>query len=195
MEGFPRCLSSHRKWQGAQESTTRVQAANDRPLPERALRERAPGTPGPWVPPAQRAIQRRHLVPGAAGSWWALLTENRGPLCGMQSHGRASGLVFGSEKRLCSHRSARSRAARRAGSQALRAALPAAPDSKLAQAQASARAGLGAASAAAPEEPGPDRGWGGWGGSLHRGRRRAAGASPPCSPLGAVRAAPPGRSG
>lgn len=41
-------------------------------------------------------------MPGAAESWWALLTENRGPLCGIQSHGRASSSVFGSEKRLWS---------------------------------------------------------------------------------------------
>lgn len=50
MEGFsPRWFTSRRKWQGTQESTPWAQAANDRPLPETALREREPGTSGPWV--------------------------------------------------------------------------------------------------------------------------------------------------
>lgn len=43
---------------------------------------RKPRGKGRLVPqgpgPPQRAIQRRHLVPGAAGSWWAFLTVRTG---------------------------------------------------------------------------------------------------------------------
>lgn len=75
--GGSRCCASRRKWQGTGQVAPRAEAANDRPLPETEpcgkgrLVPRGPGPP-------QRAIQKRHLVPGTAGSGWALLTARTG---------------------------------------------------------------------------------------------------------------------
>lgn len=112
---------------GHKEVSPRAEAANHRPLPERSLRARAPGTSGPGSSTegdseaAPGARDRGELV-GASDS------ENRGPLCGIQSHGRASSSAFGSEKRLSSRVSL-----------CRRRRCPGGPDSKLAEAQLSAR--------------------------------------------------------
>lgn len=63
-------------------------------------------------------------------------SENRGPLCGIQSHGRASSSAFGSEKRLC-RRVSLPRRLRCPGAPGPR--LPGGTDSKRTEAQLSAR--------------------------------------------------------
>lgn len=61
---------------GHKEVSPRAELLTTGPFP------RDPCGQGRLVPqgpgPPQRAIQRRHLVPGTAGSWWALLTARTG---------------------------------------------------------------------------------------------------------------------
>lgn len=71
----------------------RAEAANHRPLPERALGERVPGTSGP----GSSTEGDSEAAPGARGHGELVGfsdSENRGPLCRIQSHGRPSSSAF-----------------------------------------------------------------------------------------------------
>lgn len=161
--------------------------------------QRQPCGKGSLVPrgPGSSTEGDSEAAPGARGRGELVSasdSENRGPLCGIQSHGRAGSSAFGSEKRLCSHLSPRSRVPGSPGSQALSAALPETPDSKLASAQSSAR-GWELHQQRLPRSRVQTGGGGGREGVCIRERRLAAGASPSLRSTRAVWAAQPGRSG
>lgn len=148
----------------------------------------APLGPGP----PQRAIQRRHLVRGAAGSWWAFLKARTGAHYVDSNHmgaqaARLSVLrsVYAAASPSLSTRGARERR------------VPGSPEAGVRAPRGSVtRTGLGAAPSASPAWLGP-----GWGrrsreeGACIReggGGRRA---SPPSSPLGDVSQLSPGAPG
>lgn len=123
--------------------------------------------PGPGPP--QRAIQRRHLVPRAAGSWWAFLKARTG------AHYVDSNHTGAQAARLSVLRSAYAAASlslRARGARECR--VPGSREARFGAHRGSViRPGLGAASSASPVWLGP--GWGRRsreGRSLHQGRRR-----------------------
>ena len=161
---------------------------------------REPWGKGRLVPqgpgPPQRAIQRRHLVPAAAGSWWAFLTARTG------AHYVESNHMGAQAARLSILSSAYAAASLSLGARGARECLV--PGSRQGQIQSSGgsvmRRGLEAASSASPVQPGP--GWGGGGrGEQEEGRKEsasgkeaAASASPSLLSARGRRAAQPGRS-
>lgn len=191
--GFLRCFISRRKWQGTQESAPRREALTTGPFPREPCRK------GRLVPQGPRSSTEgdSEAAPGARGRGelvGATDSKNRRPLCGIQSHGRASSSAFGSEKRLCS-RVSLPLLRRSQGAPGLRLCARPSPEdliqssprlsypplagSCIISISSEARSGLG-------EKEGGIR-------MREGGGQRAP--PPPCSPLAVVWEAQPGRSG
>lgn len=81
---------------GPTDKYPRAEAANGEPCGQGRRAPRGPGRTTEGDSEAAPGVQGRRELVGASDS------ENRGPLCGIQSHGRASSSAFDSEKRLCS---------------------------------------------------------------------------------------------
>lgn len=142
--------------------------------------------------PPQRAIQPRHLVPGASGSGWALLSARTGAHYVGSSHMARQQLGFGFRGALQPPQLSPSApgvpgaprpafgARARPGGPPIRGAPLLSP-------------GLGTASSASPAKPGRDSGRLGGGGCLHQREGRLRAPPHPFSPLQAVWVAQPRR--